>query len=96
MVFQFSVSSSLWTSARNHDKGGQKAIYAILETADINDEELILALTGAEALINSRRLTNQSMDPNENVPLTPNHFCADKLADNLFFLQHAASNLRKL
>lgn len=85
MVFQFSVSTLLWTSARNHDKGGQKAIYAILETADINDEELIIALTGAEALINSRRLTNQSMDPNDDVSLTPIHFCTDNLADYFFF-----------
>ena len=60
-------------------------MYAILETADINDEELIIALTGAEALINSRRLTNQSMDLNDDVPLTPNHFCTNKLADNFFF-----------
>ena len=32
------------------------------------------AFTGAEALINSRPLTYQSANPNDDVPLTPNHF----------------------
>ena len=55
-------------------KAAKKAILAILANADINDEELITAFTGAEALINSRPLTYQSANPEDNVPLTPNHF----------------------
>ena len=42
--------------------------------ADNNDEELMTAFTGAEVLINSRPLTYQSANPEDNVPLTPNHF----------------------
>ena len=33
-------------------KAAKKTIYGILGTADINDEELITAFTGAEALLN--------------------------------------------
>ena len=55
-------------------KAAKKAIYGILGTADINDEELITAFTGAEALINSRPLTYQTTNPDDDVPLTPNHF----------------------
>ena len=31
------------------------------------------AFTGAEALVNSRPLTYQSADPEDDIPLTPNH-----------------------
>jgi hypothetical protein len=55
-------------------KSAKKAIYAILGTADITDEELLSAFTGAEALINSRPLTYQSANLKDNIPLTPNHF----------------------
>jgi len=55
-------------------KAAKKAIYGILGTADINDEELITAFTGAEALINSRPLTYQTTNADDDVPLTPNHF----------------------
>ena len=55
-------------------KAAKRAILAILGNADINDEELVTAFTGAEALINSRPLTYQSANPEDNVPLTPNHF----------------------
>jgi len=51
----------------------KKAISAILQNADINDEELLTAFTGAESLINSRPLTYQTANPKDNVPLTPNH-----------------------
>ena len=86
MVFQFSFAPHLELVHKIMIKVAKKSIYAILATVDNNDEELIIALTGAEALINSRRLTNQSMDPNDDVLLTPNHFCTDKLSDNFFFL----------
>ena len=55
-------------------KAAKKATYAILKNADVNDEELMTAFTGAEALINSRPLTYQSANPNDDVPITPNHF----------------------
>ena len=41
--------------------------------SDVTDEELTTAFTGAEALINSRPLTYQSANPQDDVPLTPNH-----------------------
>lgn len=85
MVFQFSFAPHLELVHEVMIKVAKKSIYAILVTVDNNDEELIIALTGAEALINSRRLTNQSMDPNDDVLLTPNHFCTDKLSDIFFF-----------
>ena len=50
------------------------AISAILGNADINDEELLTAFTGAESLINSRPLSYQTANHRDNVPLTPNHF----------------------
>ena len=55
-------------------KAAKRAILAILGNADVNDEELMTAFTGAEALINSRPLTYQSANLEDNVPLTPNHF----------------------
>lgn len=55
-------------------KAAKRAIYAILKDADVTDEELITAFTGAEALINSRPLRYQSANPADLTPLTPNHF----------------------
>ena len=55
-------------------KGAKRAVYAILGNADSTDEELMTAFTGAEALLNSRPLTYQSANPEDDVPLTPNHF----------------------
>ena len=55
-------------------KSAKRAIHAILGNADVNDEELMTAIIGAEALINSRPLTYQSADPSDDAPLTPNHF----------------------
>ena len=40
----------------------------------MNDEELITAFGGAEDLINSRPITYQTANPEDNMPLTPNHF----------------------
>ena len=53
-------------------KAAKRAILAIL--ADNNDEELITAFTEAESLVNSRPLTNQSANPEDDTPLAPNHF----------------------
>ena len=55
-------------------KAAKKATYAILKNADVTDEELMTAFTGAEALINSRPLTYQSANPDDDIPITPNHF----------------------
>ena len=55
-------------------KSAKRAITAILNNADVKDEELMTAFYGAEAMINSRPLMYQSVDIKDNVPLTPNHF----------------------
>ena len=55
-------------------KAAKKAVQAVLENADVTDEELSTAFTGAESLINSRPLTYQSANASDNIPLTPNHF----------------------
>ena len=55
-------------------KSAKRSINSILGNADINDEELMTAIIGAEGLINSRPLTYQSANPADDVPLTPNHF----------------------
>jgi hypothetical protein len=55
-------------------KAAKKALYAVLGNSDITDEELITACAGAESLINSRPITYQTADPQDDVPLTPNHF----------------------
>ena len=55
-------------------KAAKKAMYAILGKADVNDEELMTAMIGAEGLINSRPLTYHSANPLADVLLTPNLF----------------------
>ena len=60
-------------------KSAKKAIYGVLGTSDVTDEELITAVAGVESLLNSRPLTYQSADPRDVVPLTPNHFLHGQL-----------------
>ena len=55
-------------------KAVKGSIYVFLGAADITDEELLIAVVGAEGLINSQPLTYQSADPTDLIPLTPNHF----------------------
>ena len=59
-------------------------VNAVLGNADVTDEELLTAITGAEGLLNSRPLTYQSNDPKDEPVLTPNHFlhgqCGGQLA----------------
>ena len=55
-------------------KAAKRAVNAVLGNADVTDEELVTAYTGAEALLNSRPLTYQSANPEDDIPLTPNHF----------------------
>ena len=55
-------------------KAAEKAIYAVLRSSDVTDEELITVVTGAESLLNSRPLTYQSANIKDDVPLIPDHF----------------------
>jgi len=55
-------------------KSAKRAVYAVLQSAEVTDEELETAFVGAEGFINSRPLTYTSTDPRDDVPLTPNHF----------------------
>jgi len=55
-------------------KSAKRAINAILGNADLTDEELVTAFVGAEGLIDSRPLTYQTSHPDDETPLTPNHF----------------------
>ena len=54
-------------------RAAKRAVMAILCNADVTDEELMTAFIGAKALINSRPLTYQSANPEDGIPLTPNH-----------------------
>ena len=55
-------------------KSAKKAIYHVLKDGDITDEELHSAFVSAEGLLNSCPLTYQSANPDDVLPLTPNHF----------------------
>ena len=55
-------------------KATKRAIIAILGNADVTDEELMTAFTGAESLINLRPLTYQSANPDDTTPLTQTIF----------------------
>ena len=55
-------------------KSAKRAIHSVLQKADISDEELSTAFTGAEALLNARPLLYQSADPRDEPANTPNHF----------------------
>ena len=60
-------------------KSAKKAIYGVIGTSDVTNEELITAVTGVESLLNARPLTYQSANPQDIVPLTPNHFLHGQL-----------------
>lgn len=51
-----------------------KAIHVVLTNPDGDDEELMTAFVGVEALLNSRSLTNQTADPKNATPLMPHYF----------------------
>ena len=67
-------------------KAAKRAVTAILGNADITDEELMTAFTGAEALINYRPLTYQSANPEDDIPLTPNHLLYSQIG-GMFVLE---------
>ena len=50
-------------------KAAKKAIYAVLSSSDVTDEELITVVTGAESLLNSRPLTYLSANIKNDVPV---------------------------
>ena len=60
-------------------KVAKRATYTILSKADFSDEELLSALIGVEALLNSSPLTYQSEDNNDLKPLTPGNFLYGQL-----------------
>ena len=64
-------------------KSAKGAVAAVLIHADITDEELLTAFTGAERLLNSRPLTYQSADPKDEPVLTPNHFLCGQAGEQL-------------
>ena len=55
-------------------KAAKRALKTILKDANVSDEELMTAITGAESLLNSRPLTYQTANVDDAVQLTPNHF----------------------
>ncbi|XP_073254268.1 uncharacterized protein [Porites lutea] len=55
-------------------KSANRAIYVILNEADVSNEQLQTVLTGAKSLLNSRLLTTVSGDVNDESVLTLNHF----------------------
>ena len=64
-------------------KSAKRALLHQLSNADITDEELITAVTSAEALLNGRPLTYQSAHPEDDGPLHPNQFIIGRV-DGLF------------
>ena len=64
-------------------KSAKRAITAVLNDADVYDEELQTAFIGVESLMNSRPLTTLSDDPNDEPVLTPNHFLIGQMGGEL-------------
>ncbi len=60
-------------------KSAKKAIKIILCDADIRDEELHTAICGTEHMVNFRQIPYVSADPNDLVPLTPNHLIVGQI-----------------
>ena len=60
-------------------KAAKRAMKKVLQSAEISDEELLTAISGAEYLINSHPLTYQTANSNDVLPLTPNHFLIGQL-----------------
>ena len=64
-------------------KAAKRAISAILQDADVTNEELQTCFTGVESLLNSRPLTTISDDPNDEPVLTPNHFIIGQMGGDI-------------
>ena len=67
-------------------KAAKWAISAILQDADVTDEELQSCFTGVESLLNSRPLTTISDDPSDEPVLTPNHFIIGQMGGDQIVL----------
>lgn len=63
-------------------KAAKRVINAFLGNFGLIDEELIIAIIGAESLINSRQLTYQTAYPDGDVPITPNCFLYERIGIN--------------
>ena len=57
----------------------KRAFKAILTIANVSDEELMTAITGAESLLYSRPLTHQAANVEYDVPFKPNQFLHGQL-----------------
>ena len=64
-------------------KAAKRAISAILQDADVTDDELQTCFTGVESLLNSRPLTTISDDPNDEPVLMPNHFIIGQMGGDI-------------
>ncbi|XP_064638330.1 uncharacterized protein LOC135494343 [Lineus longissimus] len=64
-------------------KAAKRALKISIDNADINDEEFHTFVVDAEGLLNSRPLTPPSSDPEDQLPLTPNHFLHGQLGGQL-------------
>ena len=62
-------------------KAAKRVLKGILTDANVSDEELMTAITGAELLLNLRPLTYQTANVDYDVPLTPNHFLHGQMGD---------------
>ena len=60
-------------------KSAKRALSAILQQAEVNDEELTTAMCAVEDLLNSRPLGLVSTDSNDLAPLTPTHFLVGRM-----------------
>ena len=62
-------------------KSAKKAIYGVTGTSDVTNEELISSVADVESLLKKRPLTYPyaSANPQDNVPLTPNHILHGQL-----------------
>ena len=78
-------------------KLAKQAISAVLNDADINNEELQTAFIGVESLLNSRPLTALSEDPIDEPVLTPNHFLIGQIGGDFVpeSVDSTAFNLRR-
>lgn len=81
-------------------KAPKKAMYGLLGSADINDEELQTAFVGAEGIVNYQPLTYQSCNPNDDTTLTPNHFllgqCGGEMSPELPPSSHLRHRRRRV
>ena len=60
-------------------KPAKKAIKATVGNGNGNDKELMTIFTGAESLLNSQPLTYHTSNPEDETPLTSNHFLHGKV-----------------